>query len=80
MKIKNIEEINGFLSALDKCRGDVWLESIEGDRFNLKSKFSQYIALGALLSENGDNLQLFCSLREDEIYFYEYFMQYPSVN
>lgn len=80
MKIKNIEEVNGFLSALDKCKGDVWLESIEGDRFNLKSKFSQYIALGALLKENGDDLQLFCSLREDEIHFYEYFMRFPSVN
>lgn len=80
MRIKNIEEVDGFILALNKCKGDVWLESLEGDRFNLKSKFSRYIALGALLSENGDNLQLFCSLREDEINFYEYFIKYPAVN
>ena len=80
MRIKNIEEVEGFILALNKCKGDVWLESIEGDRFNLKSKFSRYIALGALLSENGDNLELFCALREDEIHFYEYFMKHPSVN
>lgn len=80
MKIKNIEEVEGFLDAVNKCKGEVWLESPDGDKFNLKSKFSRYIALGALLSENGDNLELFCSLPEDEHYFYEYFTNFPSVN
>lgn len=80
MKIKNIQEVDDFILALNKCKGNVWLETIEGDRFNLKSKFSRYIALGALLSENGDDLQLFCSSREDEIHFYEFFMNHPNVN
>ena len=80
MKIKNIEEVEGFLEAVNKCKGEVWLESPEGDKFNLKSKFSRYIALGALLSESGDNLELFCSLPEDECYFYEYFTSFPGVN
>lgn len=80
MKIKNIEEVEGFLEAVNKCKGEVWLESPEGDKFNLKSKFSRYIALGALLSESGDNLELFCSLPKDEQYFYEYFMSFPGVN
>ena len=80
MKIKNIEEVEGFLDAVNKCEGEVWLESPDGDKFNLKSKFSRYIALGALLSESGDNLELFCSLPEDEQYFYEYFTSFPGVN
>ena len=80
MKIKNIEEVEGFLDAVNKCKGEVWLESPDGDKFNLKSKFSRYIALGALLSESGDNLELFCSLPEDEHYFYEYFTSFPGVN
>lgn len=80
MKIKNIEEVEGFLDAVNKCKGEVWLESPDGDKFNLKSKFSRYIALGALLSENGDNLELFCSLPEDTYYFYEYFTNFPGVN
>lgn len=80
MKIKNIEEVEGFLDAVNKCKGEVWLESPDGDKFNLKSKFSRYIALGALLSESGDNLELFCSLPEDEHYFYKYFMSFPGVN
>ena len=80
MKIKNIEEVEGFLDAVNKCEGEVWLESPDGDKFNLKSKFSRYIALGVLLSENGDNLELFCSLPEDTYYFYEYFTSFPGVN
>ena len=34
--------------------------------FNLKSAMSEYIALGRLLSEQGDSLELFASNREDE--------------
>lgn len=80
MKLKNIEEIDGFIAAVNACRGDVWLESQYGDKFNLKSKFSQYIALGKLLGVNSDSLELFCSLPEDEGNFYQYFNEHPGVN
>ena len=80
MKLKNISELNGFVAAVDGCAGHVWLESPDGDRFNLKSKFSQYIALGELLGNNGEDLELFCQLPEDRIRFYQYFREYPGVN
>lgn len=73
MKLKNIDEVEGFIATVDSCVGYVWLESIYGDRYNLKSKLSQYIALGALLGVDGDNLELFCQLPEDERKFYKYF-------
>jgi hypothetical protein len=79
MKIKNIEEVNGFIEAVSKCNGDVWLVSPNEDKYNLKSSFTQYIALGKLLSEDGDNLELFCSLKEDEVNFFDYFRQFPEV-
>ena len=44
----------------------MFLESQEGDVFNLKSAMSEYIALGRLLSEQGDSLELFASNHEDE--------------
>ena len=34
--------------------------------FNLKSAMSEYIALGRLLGEQGDSLELFADRREDE--------------
>ena len=46
MKLRNIIEIEDFRNTVDSCIGSVWLESTDGDKFNLKSKFSQYIALG----------------------------------
>ena len=80
MRIKNIEEVDGFIAAVNKCKGDVWLVSPNEDKYNLKSSFTRYIALGALLSKDGDNLELFCSLKEDEIHFLNYFYQFPEVN
>lgn len=78
MKLKNIVEVEAFRNAVAKCAGDVWLESIDGDRFNLKSALSQYIALGALISESGDRLELFCSNSADQTHFFEFFESYPD--
>ncbi len=66
MKLKNIEEVEQFRKAVKECTGDVYLKSVDGDVFNLKSALSEYIALGRLLSEQGDSLELFASTREDE--------------
>ena len=80
MRLNNIEEINAFLETANSCEGHVWLETTEGDRFNLKSKFSQYVAMAALLGESGEDLELFCQLPEDRSKFYKYFKDYPGVN
>ena len=45
MKLTNIKEINAFKEAIAKCRGDVWLLSPYGDKYQLKSLFNQYLAL-----------------------------------
>lgn len=79
MKIRNISQLNDFVAAVNHCQGGVWLESTDGDKFNLKSQFSQYVALGALLSEKGDYLELFCTDREDEKLFYEFLWNHPEV-
>ena len=34
--------------------------------FNLKSSMSQYIAIGRLIEESGDTLELFADSKEDE--------------
>lgn len=66
MKLKNIQEVEEFRKVIHACTGDVYLKSQDGDVFNLKSALSEYIALGQLLSEKGDTLELFASCREDE--------------
>lgn len=66
MKIKNIKEVEEFRQVVRECTGDVYLKSLDGDVFNLKSALSEYIALGRLLGEAGDSLELFATNREDE--------------
>jgi hypothetical protein len=78
MRLRNIAEIDAFREAINAAENDVWLESPEGDRFNLKSDISQYLALGTLLSEKGDRFDLYCARREDEHLFMRFFEQYPQ--
>ena len=79
MRLKNIEEVNEFLATVDTCNGDVWLESQYGDKFNLKSKLSQYIAMSALLRDTDEVLELFCARQEDEVKFVNFFFEHPGV-
>ena len=67
MKLSNITDVQKFTAAVNACQGDVYLKSVEGDVFNLKSSLSQYIAIGRLIEESGDNLELFAQTREDEL-------------
>lgn len=50
MKIQNIRNIDDFFKMIDACSGKIELVTGEGDRLNLKSKLSQYVALAGVLS------------------------------
>ena len=56
-----------ILEAVNECEHGIYLKSVEGDVFNLKSSMSQYVAIGRLIEESGDNLELFAQTREDEM-------------
>ena len=80
MKFTKGVEIDDFLQTTRECEGAVWLESIYGDKYVLNSVFSGYLAIAALLSEHGDELELFCQLPEDRQKFFKYFHEHPGVN
>lgn len=79
MKLNKVSHVENFMAACDKCKNDVWLVSPYGDRYNLKSKLSQYLAIAELLGECGDEMELFCGFKDDEVYFREFFREYPEV-
>lgn len=79
MKLHDIGEVNDFLEVVNRCKGQVWLESAEGDRFNLKSSLSQYVAIGKLITDKTDELNLFCSDRSDESKFFVLFSEHPRI-
>lgn len=79
MKFTNAKQIEEFLNEINNCIGEVYLRSIYGDVYNLKSRLNQYLAIAALLGEHGDELELFCSLREDESRLLNYLAKNPEV-
>ena len=79
MKITNIQDVNELLSVVDSCSGDVYLTSPYGDKFNLKSKLSQYVAVGALLGNHGDELELWCEDKADEAKLLTLFNEHPEL-
>lgn len=79
MRLTNSKEIFEFKLAISKCKGDVWLQDNEGNHFNLKSVISQYIALGELLQDKGETLELFCADKTDEANFMAFFKNSPNV-
>ena len=60
-------DVPAFLSVLDKCEGDVFLMTRDGDNLNLKSKLCQLIGLMNLI-EGGKIAEAFvvCEKPEDE--------------
>ncbi len=59
--------IADFIKTLDACKGDVYLETADGDSLNLKSKLCQFMGIanilkGAVISE----AYVRCTNPEDE--------------
>ena len=74
MLLKNAKDVSSLIEAVKKCKGDVIVRSVDGsEEFNLKSTFSQYIAIGRLCDEYGDYYEIFCKNREDEQYLFKFF-------
>lgn len=78
MKI-NKYNLGDFLNTINNTKGNVFLRSQEGDIYNLKSTLCQYVAIAALLSQHGDELELFCEHKEDEPLFFEFFRTHKEV-
>lgn len=78
MRLINETELSDFMQAVFASKGNVYLKSTEGDCYNLKSNLSKYVALGKLLSEQAEELELFCDNRFDESLFYKFFEKHPD--
>ena len=75
-RLKNVKDINALMAAVRNCQGDVILRSADGtEEFNLKSKLSEYIAIGRLCEEDGDSWEIFCMNRNDEGELLKFFFE-----
>lgn len=74
MLLKNVHDVDAFLTAVNRCRDDVILRSCDGtEEFNLKSTLSRYIAIGELCKDHGDSYEIFCMDKADEGYMLAFF-------
>ena len=75
-KITNIQDINDFFKVVDKCEGRVELTSSEGDRINLKSKLTQFVAMAQLMNTTYvKELEIVASEPEDANRLLDYMMK-----
>jgi len=80
MLLKNAKDIDNLIKAVDQCRDDVLLRSVDGrEEFNLKSVLSRYVAIGELCKDHGDNYEVFCMNRADEVYMLNFFHDLGTV-
>ena len=74
MLLKNAKDIEALVGAIDQCEGDVILRNTDGsETFNMKSKLSQYVAIGELCKDHGDEYEIFCGNHDDERYLIQFF-------
>lgn len=71
MDINNIElhniDFEKFIEVVELCKGDVYLETEDGDILNLKSKLCQIIGISSILQHPEINVaKIRCSNPEDE--------------
>lgn len=67
MKIYNIKDVEKFLDTIKQCKGSVELVSSQGDRLNLKSELTKYLAISKLFHDNTfiNEMELVASDPED---------------
>ncbi len=77
MKIYNIENPEKFLEVIKQCKGSVELISQEGDRLNLKSELTKYLAISKLFADNTliNNMELVASDPDDVKFLMQYMME-----
>lgn len=80
MKFSSVTDIQKFLDVVDHCEGDVLLKSPYGDVYNIKSKLTQYLAIGKMLDAHGDELELFATNKNDEILLVNFLTENPHIN
>lgn len=51
MKITNLTNVEGFLKTVNECNGVVELVTKDGDRLNLKSELTKYVALTSFFTD-----------------------------
>ncbi len=78
MKIKNAQQLHALENAIDRCNHCVWLESAQGEFYDLKDDIDRYRGIGRLLSDPNEELGLYTNCREDTAIMLDFCRQLMS--
>ena len=82
MTLHNLD-LAGFIKTLDSCKGDVYMETPDGDVLNLKSKLCQMLGLSnALKGAQISEAKIRCTNPEDEslLFRFNLYKEIPGEN
>ena len=66
-------DFDDFIQTVEKCKGDVYLETSDGDVLNLKSKLCQMIGLSTILANTEiAEATVRCANFDDETLLYRF--------
>ena len=72
IRLHNVD-FEDFIKTVEKCKGDVYLETPDGDVLNLKSKLCQIIGLSTILaSAEVSEATVRCTVPEDETLLFRF--------
>ena len=72
-KMRGDLNFDDFIRTIDECKGDVFLETVDGDVLNLKSKLCQMIGLSTILNNSEvTEATLRCTNPEDETLLFRF--------
>ncbi|MEE1074877.1 MAG: hypothetical protein U0K93_05310 [Acutalibacteraceae bacterium] len=72
IQLHNVD-FEDFIKAIDECKGDVYLETSDGDVLNLKSKLCQMIGLSTILKNTEvAEANIRCTNPEDETMLFRF--------
>lgn len=57
IRVLNIKDYEGFFKMIESCNGTVELVTSQGDRLNLKSQLTQYVAFTGIF-KNSDSMEM----------------------
>lgn len=77
MHFKKIElhnvDLEKLIKVIEKCSGDVFLETADGDSLNLKSRLCQILGLSTILTSTEiDSAWVRCTKLEDETMIFRF--------
>lgn len=66
MTLTNVTNVEKLLKTIEECEGRVELVTEQGDRYNLKSKLSQYVSFVKILANSTiPSIEILTSNRAD---------------